>query len=86
LAILARHHGIRFMVAAPTSTIDWGIADGSAIPIEDRAPGEVLACGGAPHRRQAVDGLADADGDVLPAFVPAAVAPEDLAPYRQHAG
>ena len=46
LAILARHHGIRFMVAAPTSTIDWGIADGSAIPIEERDPGEVLACGG----------------------------------------
>ena len=46
LAILARHHGIRFMVAAPTSTIDWGIADGSAIPIEERNPGEVLACGG----------------------------------------
>ena len=46
LAILARHHGIRFMVAAPTSTIDWSIADGSAIPIEERDPGEVLACGG----------------------------------------
>ena len=46
LAILARHHGIRFMVAAPTSTIDWGIADGCAIPIEERDPGEVLACGG----------------------------------------
>ena len=48
LAILARHHGIHFMVAAPTSTIDWGIADGSAIPIEERDPGEVLACGGNP--------------------------------------
>ena len=46
LAILARHHGIRFMVAAPTSTIDWGIADGCAIPIEERDPDEVLACGG----------------------------------------
>ena len=34
------------MVAAPTSTIDWSIADGSAIPIEERDPDEVLACGG----------------------------------------
>ena len=46
LAILARHHGIRFMVVAPTSTIDWSIADGAAIPIEERDPNEVLACGG----------------------------------------
>jgi len=46
LAILARHHGIRFMVAAPTSTIDWSIPDGTAIPIEERDPAEVLACGG----------------------------------------
>jgi len=46
LAILARYHGIGFMVAAPTSTIDWETPNGAAIPIEERDPDEVLACGG----------------------------------------
>lgn len=46
LAVLARYHGVRFMVAAPTSTIDMRAATGAAIPIEERAPDEVLACGG----------------------------------------
>lgn len=46
LAVLARHHGVRFMVAAPTSTIDMAVASGADIPIEERAGTEVLACGG----------------------------------------
>ncbi len=46
LAVLARHHGVRFMVAAPTSTIDMQVASGADIPIEERDPAEVLACGG----------------------------------------
>jgi len=46
LAVLARHHGVRFMVAAPTSTIDMAVAEGAQIPIEERAGTEVLACGG----------------------------------------
>jgi methylthioribose-1-phosphate isomerase len=46
LAILARYHGVKFMVAAPTSTIDLGISDGAAIPIEERDPDELLFCGG----------------------------------------
>ena len=46
LAILARYHGVRFMVAAPTSTIDLSLASGAEIPIEERAPGEVLSCAG----------------------------------------
>ncbi|TVQ85368.1 MAG: S-methyl-5-thioribose-1-phosphate isomerase [Chromatiaceae bacterium] len=46
LAVLARHHGVRFMVAAPTSTIDLGVASGADIPIEERAAEEVLACAG----------------------------------------
>lgn len=45
LAVLARQHGVKFMVAAPTSTIDWAIADGSRIEIEERDPAELLpAC------------------------------------------
>jgi methylthioribose-1-phosphate isomerase len=48
LAVLARHHGVRFMVVAPTSTVDLAVPDGESIPIETRSPDEVLGCGG--HR------------------------------------
>ncbi len=41
LAILAHEHGIPFYVAAPTSTIDLLISDGSEIEIEHRDPDEV---------------------------------------------
>ena len=37
VAVLAHRHGIPFYVACPTSTIDMSIADGAAIPIEERA-------------------------------------------------
>jgi methylthioribose-1-phosphate isomerase len=39
LAVLARHHGIPFYVAAPLSTFDFSIPDGGHIPVEERAPG-----------------------------------------------
>jgi methylthioribose-1-phosphate isomerase len=41
LAVLAARHGIPFYVAAPLSTIDRAISDGSGIPIEERDPAEV---------------------------------------------
>lgn len=40
-AVLAKHHGVKFMVVAPTSTIDMSIPDGRQIPIETRAAAEV---------------------------------------------
>jgi methylthioribose-1-phosphate isomerase len=46
LAILARYHGVRVMVAAPTSTIDMSLMSGADIPIEQRDPDELLFCGG----------------------------------------
>lgn len=46
LAVAARHHGVKFMVVAPTSTVDMGVASGNDIPIEARAPEEVLMCAG----------------------------------------
>ncbi len=46
LAILARHHGIKFMVVAPTTTIDMNITCGVDIPIEERSIKEVLSCSG----------------------------------------
>jgi methylthioribose-1-phosphate isomerase len=41
VAVLARHHGIPFYVAAPTSTLDLSIPSGAHIPIETRNPREV---------------------------------------------
>jgi len=41
VAVLARAHQIPFYVAAPTSTIDFSITTGDAIPIEERNPEEV---------------------------------------------
>ncbi|CAN5462874.1 S-methyl-5-thioribose-1-phosphate isomerase [soil metagenome] len=41
LAVLAKHHGIPFVIAAPTSTLDPAIPDGSHIPVEERS-GEEL--------------------------------------------
>src|SRR4051794_21468703 len=37
LAVLARHHGIPFVVAAPWSTIDLATPDGAAIAVEERS-------------------------------------------------
>jgi len=45
-AILARHHGVRVMVVAPTSTVDMNTPDGASIPIETRREEELLALGG----------------------------------------
>ncbi len=44
LAVLAKAHGVPFYVAAPRSTFDLALADGTAIPIEQRNPDEIR-CG-----------------------------------------
>jgi methylthioribose-1-phosphate isomerase len=41
IAVLAREHGVPFYVAAPVSTIDFSIASGEQIPIEERSAAEV---------------------------------------------
>jgi methylthioribose-1-phosphate isomerase len=41
VAILAKHFGVPFFVAAPTSTIDFSISSGAQIPIEQRNPSEI---------------------------------------------
>jgi methylthioribose-1-phosphate isomerase len=41
LSVLAKAHGIPFYVAAPSSTFDLSIPDGSAIPIEQRKAEEI---------------------------------------------
>jgi methylthioribose-1-phosphate isomerase len=46
VAVLAKQHEIPFYVAAPFSTLDMKIPDGSHIPIEQRDPAEVTHIGG----------------------------------------
>jgi len=41
LAVLARHHGIPFYIAAPSSTFDTSLATGDEIPIEERGAEEL---------------------------------------------
>ncbi|KAH8815033.1 Methylthioribose-1-phosphate isomerase [Xylogone sp. PMI_703] len=47
LAVLAKAHGIKFIVAAPTTSIDLETPSGEAIRIEDRAPKELTQISGA---------------------------------------
>lgn len=53
LAISARHHGVKFMVVAPSSTVDMATPDGAAIEIELREPAELLGVAG---KRTVIDG------------------------------
>ncbi|MBV6458404.1 MAG: Methylthioribose-1-phosphate isomerase [Fimbriimonadaceae bacterium] len=46
LAVLARAHGIPFYIAAPMSTVDLAIKDGSQIPIEERSAEELTIIDG----------------------------------------
>ncbi len=54
LAVLARENGAPFYVAAPTSTVDLGVASGDEIPIEERDAAEVSELGGV---RTAAEGI-----------------------------
>jgi methylthioribose-1-phosphate isomerase len=84
VAVLAREHGIPFFVAAPRSTIDLAIPDGSAIPIEERAAREVTHVGAA---RIAPDvGVRNPAFDVTPARLVTAIITEvgvARAPYDE---
>lgn len=66
LAIAARHHGVKFMVVAPSTTVDMATATGADIEIELRDATELLSVSGT---RTVIDG-ADAWNpvfDVTPA-------------------
>lgn len=45
LALVAKAHNIPFFVAAPLSTVDFSLSDGSRIPIEERNPEEIYKIG-----------------------------------------
>ena len=45
-ALAAKHNGVPFYVALPSSTIDWTLESGRDIPIEERSEDEVLKMSG----------------------------------------
>jgi len=73
LAIVARHHGIPFYVAAPFSTIDFKLASGDEIPIEQREASEMTHIDGVPISPDGVSVLNPAfdvtPGDLITALV-----------------
>lgn len=58
LAVLARHHAVKFLVAAPRTTIDLSTSCGREIVIEERAPHEVTTITGPTLHR---DGTPNSD-------------------------
>jgi methylthioribose-1-phosphate isomerase len=85
LAVLAKRHGIPFYVAAPLSTFDPKIPDGSQIPIEERPAAEVTGYRGT---RWAPEGVSVRNPafDVTPAeLVTAIISEKGIAspPYRE---
>ncbi len=75
VAVLAKEHGIPFYVAAPMSTIDLSLTDGSQIPIEERDWREVTHCG---DTQLAPDGVKvyNPAFDVTPSHLVAAIITE----------
>ena len=72
LAVLAKHHGVKLMVAAPTTTIDLSAESGNSIVIEQRAASEILPA-------NYVDGVVSALNpvfDVTPAHLISAIVTE----------
>lgn len=85
VAILARHHGIPFYVAAPLSTIDTATPNGDAIIIEERESNEVTELAG---KQIAPSGVAVRNPafDVTPAELVTAIITDAgvlRAPYAQ---
>lgn len=75
LAVMAREHGVPFYVAAPTSTIDFEIASGREIPIEERSAEEVTSPRGIRFAPEGVSALNFAF-DVTPARLVTAIVTE----------
>ncbi len=55
LAVLARHHRVRFMVVAPSSTVDMSLPSGAEVPLEERDGLEVREIRGIPLAPEGVN-------------------------------
>lgn len=84
LSVLAKYHGVKVMVVAPTSTIDFAIENGKQIEIEQRSANELL-----PDSYSHADSLVNAWNpvfDVTPAELITAIVTEKgvvLNPHEQ---
>mgnify|MGYP003766254559 CR=1 FL=1 len=86
VAVLAKAHGVPFYVAAPISTVDFSISDGSHIPIEERSECEVTHIG---DLRIAPEGVCawNPAFDVTPAeYVTAVITELGIIPPKQLEG
>ena len=59
LAVCAMHHGVRFMVVAPSSTLDLMMATGDDVALEARDPGELLEVMGQRLKVEAINPVFD---------------------------
>ncbi|MDT7952296.1 MAG: S-methyl-5-thioribose-1-phosphate isomerase [Acetobacteraceae bacterium] len=75
-ALAARDNEVPFWVAAPSSTIDWTVEDGSSIPIEERDAAELTTISG-----RGLDGTVTTVR-VVPTSSPAANPAFDVTPSR----
>ena len=75
LAVLAKRHGLPFYVAAPISTFDPKIPDGSHTPIEERPSGEITGYRGQRWAPQGVS-VRNPAFDVTPADLITAIITE----------
>jgi methylthioribose-1-phosphate isomerase len=76
VAVLAKRHGIPFYVAAPLSTFDASIPDGSHIPIEERAAEELTGYRGSRWAPEGVK-VRNPGFDVTPAELVTAIITEN---------
>ena len=75
-ALAARDNEVPFWVASPSSTIDWTVADGAEIPIEERDATEVTTISG-----RGMDGVVTTVR-IVPTSSPAANPAFDVTPSR----
>ena len=78
LAVLARHHGVPFVVVAPVSTIDLQTPAGAAITIEYRPGAEVTSLGGKPVAPEGTPGYNPAFDVTPPGLITAIVTEEGV--------
>jgi len=85
VAVLARHHGLPFYMAAPLSTFDFGLRTGAGIPIEERPAREVREAAGCPITMSHIP-VRNPAFDVVPARLITAIISElgvARPPYRK---
>ncbi len=76
MAVLAKENNIPFYVAAPVSTLDLSLSDGSQIPIEERPASEVTHIKGVPIAPEGIK-VRNPAFDVTPASYISAIITEN---------